>query len=210
VVALLHQQAGRQFLVEMMRKSRNPGLGGIRGKEHDHQVSRWRGLCKCLMGAARSLPVAEVNGQALVVAGAMNKAETLAGLAVVAIGAAILVQAKNLPYMLEDVPGPGFLPLWISFGILGVGVFLTAQAIRTQTATTGPVQWPDARGWRRVGLMLAALAISLFALDWLGFLLTTTLFMGAWSLRWARDLGVRCFSRPCSRQVSCTWFSPSG
>ena len=107
----------------------------------------------------------------------MNKAETVAGAVFVAIGALILLESIKFPYFVEGVPGPGFLPRWISFGIIGTGLVLTAKGIRPRLALLEAIQWPEAAGWRRVRLMLGALAVSLLLLEWLGFLVTTTLFM---------------------------------
>lgn len=107
----------------------------------------------------------------------MNKAETVTGAVVLALGIWILVEAVKFPYFLEGVPGPGFLPLWVSFGIIGTGLVLTAQGIRRRLVPQEEIMWPDAAGWRRVGLMLGALAVSLLVLEKLGFMVTTTLFM---------------------------------
>jgi putative tricarboxylic transport membrane protein len=107
----------------------------------------------------------------------MNRAETLVGAAILAIGIWVLVEAIKFPYFLEGVPGPGFLPLWVSFGIIGTGLVLTAQGIRRRLVPREGITWPNATGWRQVGLMLGALAVSLLLLEKLGFMVTTTLFM---------------------------------
>ena len=70
-----------------------------------------------------------------------------------------------------------FLPLWISFGIIGAGFVLAVKGIRRRLVAQGATAWPEAAGWRRVGLMLGALAVSLLLLELLGFLVTITLFM---------------------------------
>ena len=107
----------------------------------------------------------------------MNKAETVAGSVFVAIGVLVLLEAIKFPYFLEGVPGPGFLPVWISSGIIGAGLVLAVKGIRPRLAPQEGITWPEAAGWRRVGLMLGALAVSLLLLEMLGFMLTTTLFM---------------------------------
>jgi putative tricarboxylic transport membrane protein len=107
----------------------------------------------------------------------MNKAETVAGSVFVVIGVLVLLETLKFPYFLEGVPGPGFLPLWVSFGIIGTGLVLTAQGIRRRLAPREEIMWPDTAGWRRVGLMLGALAVSLLLLEMLGFMVTVTLFM---------------------------------
>jgi putative tricarboxylic transport membrane protein len=107
----------------------------------------------------------------------MNKAETMGGLVFVAIGVFMAVEAKPMPYMVEGVPGPGFLPWWIAIGLIAAGAVLTVKAVRGTLVQEEPTEWPDSRGWARVSLMFVALAISLLVLNPLGFLITTTLFM---------------------------------
>lgn len=107
----------------------------------------------------------------------MNKAETVAGSVFMAIGVLVLLEAIRFPYFVEGVPGPGFLPLWTSFGIIGSGLVLAIKGIRPSLAAAEEITWPEAAGWRRVGLMLGALAVSLLLLEWLGFMLTITIFM---------------------------------
>jgi len=107
----------------------------------------------------------------------MNKAETAAGCVFVAIGVLVLLEAIRSPYFVEGVPGPGFLPLWTSFGIIGAGLVLAVKGIRPLLVAREEIAWPEAAGWRRVGLMLGALAVSLLLLELLGFLVTITLFM---------------------------------
>jgi putative tricarboxylic transport membrane protein len=107
----------------------------------------------------------------------MNKAETAAGLAFVALGVFMLAESFKTPYLLEGVPGPSFLPRWIAIGLLASGAVLSIRAAFPRFAATEKFDWPNARGWSRVGLVLGALAISFLVLDKLGFLVTTALFM---------------------------------
>lgn len=107
----------------------------------------------------------------------MNKAETGAGAVVVAIGAFMMVESMKMLYMVNNVPGPGFLPRLLAIGLIATGLILTAKGIRTRLAVQEVVDWPNARGWRRVALMVGALAVALLVLNWLGFLVTTAAFM---------------------------------
>ena len=131
----------------------------------------------------------------------MNKAEAASGAAFVAIGAAMMFHAWRMPYLLEGVPGPGFLPRWIAFGLMAVGVIIIVKAVRPVLAATEPVAWPDAGGWRRVGLMIGALAAALIVLNTLGFLVTTTAFVAvviyglgirSWRMLATVPLGAAC------------------
>ena len=107
----------------------------------------------------------------------MNKAETVAGAAFVAIGAYMLLESLKFLYMVDGIPGPGFLPRLTAIAMIGTGLMLTAKGIRPGLTAMQVIAWPDATGWRRVGLMTGALAVSLLVLDRLGFLVTTALFM---------------------------------
>jgi len=107
----------------------------------------------------------------------MKKAEAAVAAGVLALGGWILIEANRMAYLVEGVPGPGFLPLWLAFGIIGTGLILLWQAIRPGIRVAAAITWPDAAGWRNVGLVLGALAAALLLLQPLGFLLTVTLFM---------------------------------
>ena len=108
----------------------------------------------------------------------MEKAETIAGLLIVTVGALLFIESYKLPYLVENhVPGPGFLPLWLSFGILGAGASVIFSAVRGRLRPGEPIAWPDKLGWRQIVVMLAALAFALVLFDDLGFVITTTVFM---------------------------------
>jgi putative tricarboxylic transport membrane protein len=106
----------------------------------------------------------------------MNKAEALSGAVFAAIGGCMLLHALKLAYIVDDIPGPGFLPRWIAAGLIATGSVLVLKALRPKDAE--PTAWPGAAGWLRVILVLAALGLAFVALTTLGFLVTTTLFVG--------------------------------
>ena len=109
----------------------------------------------------------------------MSKAETIVGVGILSMGAFLLMGTFKMPYSLEGVPGPGFLPLWLSFGLIAVGGILAAKGIWPGPLPKAEVVWPGGIGWRRNGIILGALAISFLLLDLLGFLVTTALFVAA-------------------------------
>ncbi len=109
----------------------------------------------------------------------MSRAAILLPMGLVAFGGVILWQSlATMDYFLvaRGAPGPGFLPFWLSLGVIGLGLALVVQAIREPAAE--PVEWPDAQGWWRIGLVLGGTAIALFVLQPLGFFLTSMLFVG--------------------------------
>ena len=107
----------------------------------------------------------------------MNKAETVAGGVFTAIGVLMLLESMKFAYFLDGVPGPGFLPRWVAAGLVCVGLFLTAKGIRPGIALQKAIAWPDAGVWRRVAVMLGALALALLLLEKLGFVIVVTVFM---------------------------------
>lgn len=107
----------------------------------------------------------------------MNRVETAAGAVVLGFGVALLGGALEFPFMLQGIPGPGFLPLLISIGIVASGVVLTARGAMSARAAEAAITWPSFTGWARVALMLGTLAISFLLLESLGFLVVTTVFM---------------------------------
>jgi putative tricarboxylic transport membrane protein len=107
----------------------------------------------------------------------MNRAELSAALLVLAIGVALLAGALRFPFFLDGVPGPGFLPLLVSFGIVASGLALVVNTLRGRIGAEAP-RWPPVSGWLRVALMLVSLFVVFLLLDLLGFLVVTTLFMG--------------------------------
>ena len=139
----------------------------------------------------------------------MNKPEAIAGAVVVVIGASLLVAASRLAYLVEGVPGPGFLPLWLSFGVIATGIILTVKALRGRLVAEA-IEWPDAAGWRQVGMMLGTLALALLVLEHLGFVLTAMAFMAVivFSLgvrSWRMLLGVPVLSAAGLYLVFATW-----
>lgn len=121
----------------------------------------------------------------------INKAEAIAGASVAAVGLVLMFHAWALEYMVENVPGPGFLPLWLGIGILLCGVILTVKAIRQAPTAGEPVDWPQAPGWLQIGIMLGGLGLALYVLAPLGFLLTASLFIAGLMV----SLGVRSWLR---------------
>jgi putative tricarboxylic transport membrane protein len=147
-----------------------------------------------------------------------NKNETIAGALVVGIGVALLVHAAKLDYMVENVPGPGFLPLWLGIAIVATGIILTGKALRPAAAAMAAIDWPPRSGWVQIGVMLGGLALALLVLEPLGFLLTAMLFMAGlvFSLgvrSWPMLLGVPIVSALVLHLVFVVWLAvplPSG
>lgn len=82
------------------------------------------------------------------------------GLALAALGGYIVAEARGWEYMTPEGPGPGFFPLWYGIAMLGLSLYLVFSS--TQAA----VDW---RGGGRALATWAALAVSVAALKWVGF-----------------------------------------
>jgi putative tricarboxylic transport membrane protein len=97
-------------------------------------------------------------------------ADFYSGLALAALGAYIIVQARQWEYLGVDGPGPGFFPLWYGIAMAGLsGLLVISSASRAQNADGGGIEW------RRIGRALAvwaALAGSVAAFKLLGFALS--------------------------------------
>jgi putative tricarboxylic transport membrane protein len=107
----------------------------------------------------------------------MNKAETVAGGVITAIGVLMLYESLKFAYFREGVPGPGFLPRWIAVALVCTGLVLAVKGLRPAKVLQEAIAWPDRAGWKRLGLLLGSLAVALLLLDKLGFMVVTTVFM---------------------------------
>ena len=75
------------------------------------------------------------------------------------------------------MPRPGFLPFWISLGIIAMGLLLAWRGIRLGRSYSANHEWPDLRGWTRIAVVVVALTLSILLLEPLGFLVIAVLFV---------------------------------
>jgi putative tricarboxylic transport membrane protein len=117
----------------------------------------------------------------------VRRANLVCGAVLFVLAAASLVEAVRLK---DDWQGARLMPgvLAIVLAALAVGHVLTAPA-------DPALDWPDARGWRRIAAVFAALVVYVALLEPLGFLPATALFvlalvrvLGAWS--WTTTVAV--------------------
>lgn len=116
----------------------------------------------------------------------VRKVEVAFALLVLGSGVFLMVGSRDMDYYVQETPGPGFLPFWVSVGVVALGLLLVVQALRNR-APLPEDYWPAASGWLRIAVILAALVGSILLLDLLGFLLVAILFVGIVAL----GLGVR-------------------
>ncbi len=77
-----------------------------------------------------------------------------------------------------NTPGPGFFPVVIgaTFSLLSLVLFLTALSRKIQPAEIGRF-WKSRHSWKKVIPSLLSLVFYLMALNYLGYLVTTMLFI---------------------------------
>lgn len=85
------------------------------------------------------------------------------GLALAALGAYIIVEARSWDYLTPEGPGPGFFPLWYGIAMLGLSLFLVVSPSDLRM---------DWRGSGRALATWAALALSVAALKFVGFVVS--------------------------------------
>jgi putative tricarboxylic transport membrane protein len=85
------------------------------------------------------------------------------GLVLAALGAYIVFRARGWDYMTPEGPGPGFFPLWYGIAMLGLSLSLVLSPALAR------VDW---RGSGRAFALWGAIAVSVAALKWLGFVVS--------------------------------------
>ncbi len=105
----------------------------------------------------------------------MRIADLIGGIVVLLLGLAVVLYSWQLPYMSEYGPGPGFLPLWVGFGIVGCAIAVIAKILKKKEER-GAFSKPQTKLGVRV-LVLMVITFLLFPI--LGFSIALGLFVGA-------------------------------
>jgi len=118
----------------------------------------------------------------------MGKADTVFALGIVASGVFLLEESLKIEYYIEGVPGPGFLPFWLSLVITGIGIALVLRGVRSRPLVPEDGgQWPDGFGWRRIAAALVSLLVALLLMESLGFFVVCIVYVATVAF----SLGVR-------------------
>jgi putative tricarboxylic transport membrane protein len=91
-------------------------------------------------------------------------ARVLGAAAALALGIAVIVPSRRLPYRSDYGPGPGFLPTWIGWVLTACAAVVTVQELRTPAE--GELFGPRTALAAKV---LAAIAVTLLLVPVLGF-----------------------------------------
>jgi len=108
----------------------------------------------------------------------MKKADQWSGLALSILAAGMIWAALGLPYGNVHNPGPGFFPLWLGVILGGMSIALLVQTTRGKESerTLREILEEDV-SWGKVLLVIAALILYGFLMDYIGFLIVTFLLM---------------------------------
>jgi uncharacterized BrkB/YihY/UPF0761 family membrane protein len=107
----------------------------------------------------------------------MNR-DLIGSLAFLALGAAGLYWAAELPFGTASVPGPAMQPVALSVLIMVLALVHGVRALRRRTAGVADAA-PQGSGYRRVLLAVACLAVYVAVMGAVGFALSTFLCMWA-------------------------------
>ena len=101
-----------------------------------------------------------------------NSGDLWSGVALAALGAYIVIQARQWEYLGPEGPGPGFFPLWYGVAMLGLSALLIVSNLRRRFDRGNAIEWI------RVGRALStwfALAASVALFKPLGFVVSFAL-----------------------------------
>lgn len=77
-----------------------------------------------------------------------------------------------------NAPGPGFFPVLIGgvFSLLSMALFMSTFLVKDQPSEVRSF-WKEKKSWRKVSISLLSLVFYLISLNYLGYLITTFLFI---------------------------------
>jgi len=104
--------------------------------------------------------------------GTRKSGDLWSGIALAALGAYIVIQARQWEYLGPEGPGAGFFPLWYGIAILGLSVLLIVSHLRRGSARGNAIDWT------KLGRALTtwlALAVSVALFKPLGFVISFAL-----------------------------------
>jgi len=101
-------------------------------------------------------------------------ADFIAGIVVLLLGIAVVFFSWQLPYNSEYGPGPGFLPLWLGFGIVGCSIVVILNTLKKQKITEAFFKPRTRQGVN----VLIVIIITFLLLPLLGFSVGLALFTG--------------------------------
>lgn|SRR5262245_36470138 len=108
----------------------------------------------------------------------MRRADLVTGLALLVFGVGYAVVAwRSYPYSTPTGPGSGFLPVWIGAVMAGLALLLVLVSARRPTTVPDARLLPEGRGLTRLVVVVAAIALFAAAMDLVGMVLGSALFL---------------------------------
>lgn len=93
------------------------------------------------------------------------------------LAAVVVVGTPELAFWDDFGPSSRFMPLWVAGAIAVLSLLLVMEAQRR--VSDPAVDWPDRTGGRRVVLTLTGIVAFVLIAPWLGFVVTTSVFVVA-------------------------------
>ena len=110
----------------------------------------------------------------------MKKYELIGCVAWVVVGLIFCKGAIGFGLGTLNEPGPGFFPFWMSVSLISFSVIHFLSSLKkegTPYLPAGPTFWPEAAYMVRIIVIICLLFMFVIALNHLGFVVTTLLFM---------------------------------
>ncbi len=107
----------------------------------------------------------------------MKKADKIIGLIMLIFSLFIIEESMRMPNVAGNFePGIRFLPFWLGILMACLSVLLMVNAWRKSAEATKKKLMPNRRALLSIVLIIVGLAVYVFLLETLGYLITTTLF----------------------------------
>ncbi len=107
----------------------------------------------------------------------MKNRDLVSSIVWMAFGSLFVVGALQQGLMLKGVPGPGFLPFLTGLALVIVSLFVVIPALRRKEKEVGSAFFPEPGSLKKLVTAVAALLAFGIALEYVGYVITTFLFM---------------------------------
>ncbi|MBI5603275.1 MAG: tripartite tricarboxylate transporter TctB family protein [Deltaproteobacteria bacterium] len=107
----------------------------------------------------------------------MKNRDVVSSIVWMALGCLFVGGALHQGLMRKGVPGPGFLPFLSGMALIFIALFVLIPALVQKEKENGSDFFPESGSFRKLVFALVALLAFGVALNYLGYLITTFLFM---------------------------------
>jgi putative tricarboxylic transport membrane protein len=107
----------------------------------------------------------------------MKNRDLVSSIVWMAFGGLFVVGALEQGLIRKGIPGPGFVPFLTGLALIAVSLFVLIPTLRRGNDNQGSAFFPERGSFKKIMFALAALFGYGMALSYLGYLLTTFLFM---------------------------------